>query len=66
MPLILGLLGKACMSFGLKLLTSLASEKFIEWAFFKAGEAVVKSTETPHDDEWFEAIKEAYKNSKGA
>ncbi|MGL5012780.1 MAG: hypothetical protein ACRC6V_00605 [Bacteroidales bacterium] len=52
-----------------KLLTQLAlsliSEKFLEWAFFNLAEKMVKSTATPHDDEWLAKIKEAYMDSKG-
>lgn len=47
-----------------KLLTKLAltmiSEKFMEWAFFNIAEKIVKSTETPHDDEWLAKLKEEY------
>lgn len=47
-----------------KLLTKLAmtliSEKFMEWAFFNIAEKIVKSTETPHDDEWLKKIKDSY------
>lgn len=56
------LLLKVVISFGTKLLVSLASEKMIEWAFFKIAEAVVKSTSTPHDDEWLAKMKEVYMN----
>lgn len=52
-----------------KLLTqvaiSLISEKFLEWAFFNLADKLVKSTTTPHDDEWLAKIKEAYMDSKG-
>lgn len=51
-----------------KLLTNIAvsliSEKFLEWAFFNIAGKIVKSTETPHDDEWLAKIKEAYEGSK--
>lgn len=43
---------------------SMISEKFIEWAFFNLAEKIVKSTATPHDDEWLAKIKEAYEGSK--
>ncbi|MGI2068587.1 hypothetical protein [Shewanella baltica] len=58
------LLGKAFINVGTKLLVSLASESLIEWAFFKIAKAVVKSTKTPHDDEWFQKIKETYEATK--
>lgn len=51
-----------------KLLTQIAismiGERFLEWAFFNIAEKIVKSTETPHDDEWLKKIKEAYEASK--
>lgn len=46
------------------LVLSLISEKFLEWAFFNIAEKIVKSTETPHDDEWLAKVKEAYEGSK--
>uniref|UniRef100_UPI0040474DA4 hypothetical protein n=1 Tax=Shewanella sp. TaxID=50422 RepID=UPI0040474DA4 len=54
------ILTKALITLGTKLLVSLASEKMIEWAFFKICDAVVKSTATTHDDEWLAKIKEIY------
>ena len=63
MPFIIGLFTKGVTIFLTKLLTSLASEKMIEWAFFQIAEAVVKSTTTPQDDAWLQKIKELY-NSK--
>lgn len=43
-----------------KVAVSLISEKFLEWALFNIAEKIVKSTATPHDDEWLAKIKEAY------
>ncbi|MGI2106781.1 hypothetical protein [Shewanella frigidimarina] len=60
----IAILIKALMSLGTRLLVSLASEQLIEWAFFKICDSVVKSTKTPHDDEWFLKIKETYEASK--
>ena len=60
MTLLVGLFTKGATLFLTKLLTSLASEKMIEWAFFKIAEAVVKSTNTPQDDAWLDKIKEVY------
>ena len=62
MPLLIGLLTKGATLFLTKLLTSLASEKMIEWAFFQIAEAVVKSTATSQDDAWLQKIKELYNN----
>ena len=44
---------------------SLISEKFLEWALFNVAERIVRSTETPHDDEWLKKVKESYFASKG-
>lgn len=60
MPLLIGLFTKGATLFLTQLLTSLASEKMIEWAFFKVAESVVKSTNTPQDDAWLDKIKEVY------
>lgn len=60
MSMLLGLLTKGVTIFLTKLLTSLASEKMIEWAFFQIAESVVKSTATPQDDAWLQKIKELY------
>ena len=60
MSMLLGLFTKGVTIFLTKLLTSLASEKMIEWAFFKVAESVVKSTNTPQDDAWLGKIKEIY------
>ena len=62
MSMLLGLLTKGVTIFLTKLLTSLASEKMIEWAFFQIAEAVTKSTATPQDDVWLQKIKELYNN----
>ena len=60
--MLLGLLTKSVTIFLTKLLTSLASEKMIEWAFFQIAESVVKSTATTQDDVWLQKIKELYNN----
>lgn len=60
MPFIIGLFTKGVTIFLTKLLTSLASEKMIEWAFFQIAEAVAKSTATSQDDTWLQKIKELY------
>ena len=62
MSMLLGLLTKGVTVFLTKLLTSLASEEMIEWAFFQIAEAVTKSTATPQDDAWLQKIKEIYNN----
>ena len=62
MSFIIGLFTKGATVFLTKLLTSLASEEMIEWAFFQIAEAVVKSTATIQDDAWLQKIKELYSN----
>ena len=62
MSFIIGLFTKGATVFLTKLLTSLASEEMIEWAFFQIAESVVKSTNTPQDDAWLQKIKELYNN----
>ena len=62
MSMLLGLFTKGVTIFLTKLLTSLASEKMIEWAFFQIAEAVTKSTATSKDDAWLQKIKELYNN----
>lgn len=47
-----------------KLLMTLIGEQMLEWALFKIAEQIVKSTETKHDDEWFEKIKSEYDKIK--
>ncbi len=66
MPAILSVLGKATISFLLKLLMALATEKFIKWLFFYLGEQIVKSTKTDHDDLFLAKIKEAYEQYDGS
>ena len=62
MPFIIELFTKGVTIFLTKLLTSLASEKMIEWAFFQIAESVTKSTATSQDDAWLQKIKELYNN----
>lgn len=60
MEVLSALLIKGVLGFGMKLLTTIASEKMVEWAFFKVAESVAKSTATQHDDEWVSKIKDLY------
>ena len=64
MPAILSVLGKATVAFFIKLIMSLATEKFIAWLFFYIGEQIVKSTKTDHDDLFLAKIKEAYEDNE--
>lgn len=47
-----------------KLLMTLIGEQMLEWALFKIAEQIVRSTETKHDDEWFDKIKAEYDKIK--
>lgn len=64
MSFLIGMFTRGATKFLTKLLVSLASEKMIEWAFFKVAESVVKSTKTPQDDAWLEKIREVYSEKK--
>ncbi|MGL4519505.1 MAG: hypothetical protein ACRCUJ_07495 [Phocaeicola sp.] len=46
--------------FASRLAVAMIGEKFIEWAFFQIAERIVKSTNTPHDDEWLTKVKEEF------
>lgn len=60
MGVIVGLLIKGSTVFLTQLLTKIASQEMIEWAFFKVAESVVKSTQTDKDDQWLQKIEEVY------
>ena len=60
MGVIVGLLIKGSTVFLTQLLTKIASQEMIEWAFFKVAESVVKSTQTDNDDQWLQKIEEVY------
>ena len=57
---LLTVFGKAAIAFFLKMVMSLATERFIKWLFFYVGEQIVKSTKTNHDDLFLTKIKEVY------
>mgnify|MGYP003648137394 CR=1 FL=1 len=65
--MIVSVLLKALGTIVMRLFAAMATEKLLEWFLFKAGEVVVKSTETPHDDEFLQQLKESYyeRKSKG-
>ena len=63
MQFLINIFIKGLMNFGVKLLTSLATEQMIKWSFFKVADAIVKSTATPHDDEWIAKIKQLYEET---
>ena len=60
MSTLLTVFGKAATAFFLKMVMSLATERFIKWLFFYVGEQIVKSTKTNHDDLFLAKIKEVY------
>ena len=60
MGVIVGLLIKGSTVFLTQLLTKIASQEMIEWAFFKVAESVVRSTQTDKDDQWLQKIEEVY------
>ena len=60
MRTLLTVFGKAATAFFLKMVMSLATERFIKWLFFYVGEQIVKSTNTNHDDLFLAKIKEVY------
>lgn len=63
MGTLLAVFGKAATAFFLKMVMSLATEKFIKWLFFYVGEQIVKSTKTDQDDLFLAKIKEAYEDN---
>lgn len=62
MATLLSVFGKAATAFFLKMIMSLATEKFIKWLFFYVGEQIVKSTKTDQDDLFLAKIKEVYED----
>ena len=61
---LLTVFGKAATAFFLKMVMSLATERFIKWLFFYVGEQIVKSTKTDQDDLFLAKIKEAYEDNE--
>lgn len=57
----IGLLTGGVKSIGIRVLTSLLSEKMLEWMFWKVARLIVASTKTEHDDEFLAKLEEAYK-----
>ena len=55
---------KALLALGMKLLAALGSEILINWAFWKIAQVVVDSTETPHDNEFLEKLREVYESDR--
>ena len=55
------LLVSGLKSIGVRVITSLLTEKMLEWMFWKVAKLIVASTKTAHDDEFLEKLEEAYK-----
>lgn len=47
-----------------RIIVKTLSEKFFEWLFFWAADALVKKTTTKIDDEFIKKAKELYEQSK--
>lgn len=50
----------ALLSIITRLVASVATKQFLEWALFYIAERIVKHTKTKQDDVWFAEIKAAY------
>lgn len=57
----IGILAKGVQAVGVRVLTSLLSEKMLEWVFWKVAKLIVVSTKTEHDDEFLAKLEEVYK-----
>ena len=66
MGTLLTVFGKAATAFFLKMVMSLATEKFMQWLFFYVVEQIVKSTKTDKDDLFLAKIKELYNDYDGS
>lgn len=60
MEVILSMFVKGVIGFGARLVATIASEKMVEWAFFKIADGISKSTATTHDDEWVQKVRDLY------
>lgn len=60
MGVVIGMVKSMLIGWGSKLLTAAA----LEWLVLWAGEMLVKSTKTPHDDEFFYKLKELISGKK--
>ena len=61
---LIAVLMKSITSVGIKLFMTFASEKMIEWMFFKIARSIVQSTKTTQDDEWFNKLYVEYKGGQ--
>lgn len=58
---LIAVLFKSLTNVGIKLFMTFASERMIEWMFFKVAQAIADSTKTKKDDEWVNKIRNEYK-----
>ena len=58
---LIAILAKSVTSVGIKLFMTLASDRMIEWMFFKVAKAIVSSTKTTQDDDWYNKLYQEYK-----
>ena len=58
-----GLIGKLGESL-VKIIMSMASEKFMTWMVLDVAERITKSTKNTVDDEWFNKIKEGLEDGQ--
>ena len=56
----IGVLVKGLTAVLTKCLFAIASEEVMKYTLFSVGEAIVKSTKTPKDDEWLDTLKNNY------
>lgn len=68
MPFIFTILGNVLVSVGVKLLTSLFSERMVKQVFFSLAKYVASKTETKKDDEFLGKWEESYdeEDTKGS
>ena len=64
MPALLTGLAKGALTVLIKFVTAAASEQLMKWLFFRVAEEIVKRTDTPHDDEFLEKVKEQYESNE--
>ena len=50
----------ALRSIFIKLIATMATKSLLEWLLFWAADAIVKSTKSPHDDEFVKKLKKTY------
>ena len=60
MPVIVGTILTAAGKAVLHILGTAATQSFLEWTFFWAAGKLVKRTDTPHDNEFYDKIKAAH------